>query len=108
MGKPVTVNIPHNLGKEEARRRLEAGFGNVRQQLAGGIGGMLSLEERWQGDQLHLSGGALGQKVTGRLEVLADFVRIELDLPEILAVVADRIVGTLKREGQKLLEKPST
>jgi hypothetical protein len=108
VGKPVTVNIPHNLGKDEARRRLEAGFGNVKNQLAGGIGGMLTLQERWEGDKLHLSGGALGQKVTGRLEVLADSVRIELDLPEMLALVADRIAGTLKREGQKLLDrKPS-
>lgn len=107
MSKPVTVNIPHNLGKDEARRRLESGFGNVRKQLAGGIGGMLNLEERWEGDRLHLSGGALGQKVTGRLDVLPESVRIELDLPEMLALVADRIAGTLKREGQKLLEKKS-
>jgi hypothetical protein len=107
VAKPVTVSIPHNLGKDEARRRLESGFGNVKQQLAGGIGGMLSLQERWEGDRLHLSGGALGQKITGRLDVLADSVRIELDLPEMLAMVADRIVGTLKKEGQKLLENKS-
>jgi len=36
---------------------------------------------------------------------MADSVRIELDLPEILAAIADQIVGRLKTEGQKLLEK---
>ncbi len=105
MGRPVTVNLPHSLGKEEARRRIESGFGTMRQQMTGGMGSMLSFEERWDGDQLHFEGGALGQKIRGRLEVLADAVRIELDLPEMLAMIADRITGALKREGQKLLER---
>jgi putative polyhydroxyalkanoate system protein len=105
MGRPVTVNLPHSLGKDEARRRIESGFGSLRQQMTGGMASMLSFQERWEGDQLHFEGGALGQKMSGRVEVLADSVRIELDLPEMLAMIADRITGTLKREGQKLLEK---
>jgi len=105
MSKPVTVNIPHNLGKEEARRRIEQGFGRVRQQMAGAIGGMLAFQERWEGDRLHFEGGALGQKMTGRLDVLPDSVQIQLDLPAILAALADRVVETLKSEGRKLLEK---
>jgi hypothetical protein len=108
MGRPVTVNIPHTLGKVEARRRIESGFGNLRQQMTGGLGGLLAFQERWEGDRLQFEGGGLGQKITGRLDVLADSVRIELDLPEMLAVIADRIAGTLKTEGQKLLgHKPS-
>jgi hypothetical protein len=43
--------------------------------------------------------------LTGRLDVLADSVKIEVDLPEILAAIADKIAGRLKTEGQKLLEK---
>jgi hypothetical protein len=105
MSKPVTVNIPHNLGKEEARRRIEQGFGRIRQQMAGAVGGMLAFQERWEGDRLHFEGGALGQKMTGRLDVLPDSVQIQLDLPAILAAIADRVVGTLKSEGRKLLEK---
>ena len=30
MSQPVVVTIPHRLGKQEAARRLKAGFGNVR------------------------------------------------------------------------------
>ena len=103
MARAVTVNIPHTLGKEEARRRLEEGFGRMRQQMTGGLPAMLTLQERWEGDRLHFEGGALGQKLTGRLDVLSDTVKIELDLPEILAALADRIAGRLKREGEKLL-----
>ncbi len=105
MAKPVTVNIPHTLGQEEARRRIEHGFGRIRQQMTGGLGGMLAFEERWEGDRLHFEGGALGQKMTGRVEVLPDSVQVQLDLPVMLAAIADRIVGTLKSEGRKLLEK---
>jgi hypothetical protein len=109
MARPVTVSIPHALGKDEARRRIEEGFGKMRQQIAGGATGgfaaMMSFQDRWEGDRLHFEGGGLGQKVTGRLDVMADAVRVELDLPEILAALADKIAGRLKSEGQKLLEK---
>ncbi len=105
MARPVTVNIPHSLGKDEARRRIEAGFGQMRQQITGGLGAMLAFEERWEGDRLHFEAGGLGQKLTGRLDVMPDSVQIQLDLPEMLAAIADKIIGRLKTEGQKLLEK---
>ena len=103
MSRPVTVNIPHQLGKTEARRRIDEGFGRMRSQINGGLGRMLTCHERWEGDRLHFEAGTLGQKVTGRLDVAEDAVRIEVDLPEILAGLAERIAGKLKSEGQKLL-----
>jgi hypothetical protein len=105
VARPVTVNIPHQLGKDEAKRRIVDGFGRMRQQLTGGLGAMASFQDRWEGDRLNFEGSALGQKITGRLDVLADSVRMELDLPEILAAMADMITGRLQKEGQKLLEK---
>jgi hypothetical protein len=105
MGRPIEVSIPHALGKDEAQRRIQNGFGSLRSHMTGGIGGLLSFQERWEGDRLTFEGGALGQKIRGHVDVLADSVRIQLDLPEMLAAIADRISGTLKKEGQKLLEK---
>jgi len=105
MARPVSVTIPHALGKDEARRRIEEGFGRLRQQMTSGIGAMMSFQERWEGDRLHFEGGGLGQKMTGRLDVRADAVEIQLDLPDILAALAEKITGKLKTEGQKLLEK---
>jgi putative polyhydroxyalkanoate system protein len=105
VARPVTVNIPHKLGKNEARQRIEEGFGRLRQQMTGGIVGMVTFQERWEGDRLHFEGSGLGQKMTGRLNVLPDSVRVELDLPEILAAMADLITGRVQKEGQKLLEK---
>jgi hypothetical protein len=109
MSRPVTVSIPHSLGKDEARRRIEQGFGQLRNQMAGGATGLLgktlTFQERWEGDRLEFEGSGLGQKMTGRLDIRENVVDIQLDLPEILAAIADRITGKLKTEGQKLLEK---
>jgi hypothetical protein len=105
MGKPLTANIPHKLGKEEAHRRIADGFGNLQRQLGGGMLAMFSVNERWEGDRLHFEGGGLGQKISGRLDVLADSVQVQVDLPELLAAIADKITARFTQETQKLLEK---
>lgn len=102
MSRPVSVNVPHNLGRDEARRRIEQGFGQIQQQLTGGMATCL---QRWEGDRLHFEASAMGQKMTGRLQVSDDSLFIEVDLPEILAMVAERITGKLKETTRQLLEK---
>ncbi|HEY4309655.1 MAG TPA: polyhydroxyalkanoic acid system family protein [Pirellulales bacterium] len=104
MTKQVSATIPHSLGKEEARRRLQEGFARIRQQLSGGLAGMLAFHDRWDGDRLYFEGGAIGQKISGRLDVLADSVQIQLDLPNVLALIAEQFTGRLKKETQVLLE----
>jgi hypothetical protein len=103
MSRPISINIPHNLGKEEARRRIDEGFGRISQQMAGGTVGMVAFQQNWQGDRLNFEANSLGQKMTGRLDVLPDSVHLELDLPEILAMIAERIKARLTTETQKLL-----
>lgn len=109
MSRPVSVTIPHALGKDEARRRIEAGFGQMRQQMLNGAVGfmakMFTLTDRWEGDQLQFEGSGMGQRMTGRLDVRDDAVQIQIDLPDMLASIAEKITGKLKEEGQKLLEK---
>ena len=102
MATPVIVNIPHDLGRVEARRRLERGMGQLREQIAGKAVGF---EERWDGDTLHFSAGALGQKISGRIQALDATVRMEVDLPWILASIAEKVKGKLQKTGTLLLEK---
>ena len=52
MPKPVTVTIPHELGKAEAKRRLAESFGSIRQQLAGGSIALAKVDETWEGDRM--------------------------------------------------------
>ena len=101
MAKPLTVSIPHQLGVAEARRRLEAGFAEMTSRLPGGAA---KIDQRWEGDRLHFDAQISGQSITGSLDVLADAVRMEVILPGILGMLAGKIGGRLKDEGQKLLK----
>ena len=102
MPRPVVVDIPHELGKDGARQRLQNGFGKIREQF--GFTG-LAFEERWEGDLLHFSASGLGQKVVGRVDVMEKSARIEIDLPWALGVLAEKLQSRIKSAGTLLLEK---
>jgi putative polyhydroxyalkanoate system protein len=102
MSRTVVVSVPHKLSRTEARHRLEQGFSRLTQQLGGR---MMAMEESWDGDRLDFRAAALGQTITGHLDVLDDVVRIELELPAFLASLADSVSGRLKSEATLLLEK---
>jgi putative polyhydroxyalkanoate system protein len=103
MSKPVTITIPHKLGQVEARRRIEESFGKLQDQMTGGLG-VMKFERAWNGDHLEFAGGGLGQTIKGRLDVGPESVNIQIDLPMILAAIAEKIVGRLQQSTQKLLE----
>lgn len=103
MATPITVTIPHNLDPAEARRRIGEGFAGLEGQIAGVP--VANLSQSWEGDRLSFAASALGQRITGRVDVGAREVRIEVDLPAFLAGVADKIAGRLRKRGMLLLEK---
>ena len=102
MSKPVTVSIPHQLGRVEARRRIEEGFGDLSRHLGGPAG---ALDKRWEGDRLLFSLTTLGQSISGHVDVTDAEVTVELWLPGFLAMIAEKVRGTLQKEGQLLLTK---
>jgi putative polyhydroxyalkanoate system protein len=103
MSRPISVDVPHQLGAAEAKRRIEQGFGRLAAEIGGS--GATRVESRWEGDRMTFSFAALGQSITGRLLVMSDIVRIELDLPVFLAALASTVKGRLQRQGQLLLGK---
>ena len=102
MSRPVSIDIPHRLGAAEAKKRIEAGFGQLEQQISGG---MAQVEKRWEGDRLVFSAKVIGQAISGRLQVLDDAIKMEIDLPPMLAMIADTIKGRVRKQGALLLEK---
>lgn len=102
MSKAITVNIPHELGRAEARRRIDEGFGRLFQQMGGTAG---ALTKSWEGDKLNFSLEAMGQAISGVIEVAETTVRLEVLLPNFLAMIAGKLKGRLQKEGQILLEK---
>ena|SRR5436190_13682443 len=102
MAQPMTVTIPHQLGRDEARRRIEEGMSQFVQQ----VGGMAQdYRQSWSGDRLNFSARVMGQGITGAIDVLETAARIELVLPGLLGMMAGKIKGRLQQEGQILLEK---
>jgi len=100
--KTLTVNIPHNLTQEEARARLETGFADLRRKYACKIA---DVHETWTGNHMDLNLKAMSQQLTGRLDVEADHVHVEIDLPWVLAMFAEKFRPQVEAEGRKMLEK---
>lgn len=102
MSRPLVVLIPHELGQAEARRRLETGLGGLKAKFASHV---TSVEDVWTGNRLDLRVRALGQGVTAILDVEAKQVRVEVQLPWMLAMIAEKAKGYIQKEGKLLLEK---
>jgi hypothetical protein len=102
MAQPISVTIPHQLGRAEARRRIDEGFGDLSHHLGGSAG---ALEKQWDGDRLNFSLTSFGQSITGFVAVADAAVTVEVLLPGFLAMIANKVKGTLQKEGQLLLTK---
>ena len=100
MSEPISVEIPHKLGLAAAKARVGGGIG----KLAGMFPGGAAVDHRWEGDTMHFTVAALGQRVASRLTVADATVRAEIDLPPLLALFADKIRAKLAKEAPKLLE----
>ncbi len=100
--QPVIVTLPHQLGLAESRRRIDQGFADLASHLGSAPG---AIERSWQGDRLNFALTSFGQAITGSVSVEAASVTVEVLLPGFLAMIASKVKGTLKREGQLLLEK---
>ena len=100
MSQPIQVDIPHSLGKDEARRRIA---GNIH-QLESHIPGRAQVESGWTGDQLNLDVTALGDTVRATIEVEESKVHVTVLLPGMLSFFAAPIQAMLQKKGGLLLE----
>ena len=104
MAEPVVVTIPHKLTKEEAARRLKKGFGDVRSTFGEKF---VVLTDDWNGDHLDFKASLLGQTTTGTVDVGEHSVRLEVVLPWMLALLANKAKAIVQKQGQLMLEKPT-
>ena len=101
MSAPLVISIPHRLGREEARQRLQSGLTRVASRVPA-----LSVdEERWDGDRMIFRVRALGQAASGLVDVADDHVRLEVMLPWLLQRFADVAQKAIQQSGRLLLEK---
>lgn len=105
MSKPLVVSIPHRLGQAEATRRLKGGLTRV----AANFPALSADEETWTqengADRMAFRMRALGQAVSGTIDVRDEEVQLELNLPFLLRVFAEHATETIQKQGKLLLEK---
>jgi len=101
MPAPLVVSIPHRLGREEARRRLQAGL----TRAAATVPVLKVDEERWEGDRMIFRVRALGQAAAGHVDVEEDRVQVEVTLPWLLQRFAQAAQAAIKSRSNLLLTK---
>ena len=65
MSSPISVDVPHRLGAEEARRRIEGGVGSLKNFIPGAA----DVRSAWTGDRLGLQIAMMGQEVSAQIDV---------------------------------------
>ncbi len=100
MSTPITVDIPHKYGKDAVRARLDKGVGKLAAMIPGGA----VVDHRWEGDTMHFTVSAMGQRVASRLDLFDDRVHAVIDLPPLLALFAEKIRAKLVKDGPALLK----
>jgi hypothetical protein len=100
MAAPIDVLLPHKLGREEARRRIAANIGGLKDHIPGGAAHVTS---NWAGDRLDLQIHAMGQAVDAQITVEETQVRCHVMLPGMLGLFAAPIEAMLNRKGADLL-----
>lgn len=103
MSAPLIVSIPHQLGREEATRRLKTGL----TRAASSIPVLKVDEERWEDNRMIFRFRALGQAASGHLDVEDDHVRLEVTLPWLLQRFAQAAQVAIRNRGNLLLTKRS-
>jgi putative polyhydroxyalkanoate system protein len=100
MSQPIEVDLPHSLGKDEARRRIANNVHKLEQHIPGGA----QVQSGWAGDQLNLDVAAMGQSVKASIDVEESKVRLRVLLPPMLGIFAGVIQAALQKKGGVLLE----
>lgn len=98
----MRVPIPHDLPREEVRRRLSSRSHEIGNFIPGG---MADVTTAWPDeDTMTLAVRAMGQGINGRVLIEERQVVFEVDLPLALSFVEPMIAGAIRQQGTKLLE----
>ena len=100
MQRPINVDLPHRLGRDEARRRIAGNIDKLEAQIPGGAS---LVGSSWSGDTLNLAVHAMGQTVEAKIDVEETKVHCRVMLPGILSLFAGPIEAMLNKKGNALL-----
>jgi len=102
-GQTLDISVPHTLGREEARRRVTQSADKVYARYGSTLG---RIEQTWTGYRLDFTVTALGQTISGWLEVEDKAVQIHVLLPWLLARIAEKLRPQIEDEARRVLKLP--
>jgi hypothetical protein len=101
----MQVAIPHQLGKEEARRRLRTNSHRMGEAIPGG---MTQVETTWPSeDRMVMAITAMGQSLNAHIDIEDAQVTFFVDLPPALGFIQPIVEGAIRQQSHKLLAPPS-
>jgi len=103
MSQPIDVDLPHSLGKDEARRRIANNVHKLEEHIPGGA----QVQSGWNGDQLNLNIAAMGESVNATIDVMDSKVHLRVLLPGMLGMFSGIVHAALQKKGSVLLEDHS-
>ena len=101
MQRPIDVDIPHQLGRDEAHRRIANNIHKLKDHIPGGAS---HVDATWSGERLNLTVNAMGQAVEALIDVEDRKVHCRIQLPGMLALFAGPIEALLRQKGDLLLD----
>ena len=100
MSQPIIVDVPHNLGAAEAKRRIQANVHRLGETLPAGA----AVTSAWEGEHLRLDVAMLGEPIAAGLDAFDTTVRVTVLLPPALAFFRQAVETALRKGGRALLE----
>jgi putative polyhydroxyalkanoate system protein len=95
-----SAEVPHGLGQQAARERLEGFLQEIGEKYKGQVG---DLSGAWEDDELNFAFSTFGIKISGKLAVYEDKVVMNGELPFSAMVFKGKIVGGIRDALEKAL-----
>ena len=96
----MSLRIPHQLDRAEARSRIEGMIDSLREQYGDKI---TDINESWNGDTGAFSFKAMGMSLAGTLQVTDNEVAVDGDLPWAAKPFQGTIEATIRERTERLL-----
>ncbi len=100
MSNAITVTVPHDLGVEKAKARIGEQLTKMQRDY---VDKVARSEVTWAGDVASVRVAALGQTATAQITVLKDLLRIDIQLPWLLAALSGKVQQVISRNADEAL-----
>ena len=100
----MRITLPHTLGKDEVRRRLQARTGEAAGKASEMLGSLASVESRWlDDDHLAMDVSAMGFTIPCAVALEPAQLVFEVTMPQGLGFARGMSESMIREKGEKLL-----